>query len=188
MLLNECSESAFEEIYHLYSNRLLGYLTRVVKSEDFAAEILQETFIKIWNCRKNIDPNQSFRSYLFRVAENLVYDFFRKAARDKKLESTLINSSCNEYRHVEEIFCRKEEIQLLQDAINTLSPRRRQVFQLVKMEERSYDEVSELLQVSTSTINDHVVKATKAIHENLKSYYPQVIRVLFFLCFHKFLF
>lgn len=180
ILLNQDNQAAFEELYRLYSQRLLAYLTRLVKSQLFASEILQEAFIKIWNHRKNIDPEQSFRSYLFRIAENLVYDFFRKAARDQKLEAALINRACDEYRHVEETFCSKEHIQLLQDAINTLPSKRRQVFQLVKMEERSYDEVSKLLQVSTSTINDHVVKATKSIREKLERYHIIMISLLFF--------
>ncbi|MEO6845515.1 MAG: RNA polymerase sigma factor [Ginsengibacter sp.] len=180
ILLTQDNEAAFEELYHLYSQRLLAYLTRFVKSQVFASEILQEAFIKIWNHRKNIDPEQSFRSYLFRIAENLVYDFFRKAARDQKLEAALINRACDEYRHVEETFCSKEYVHLLQDAINTLPSKRRQVFQLVKMEERSYDEVSKLLQVSTSTINDHVVKATKSIREKLERYHITMISLLFF--------
>lgn len=186
ILLKESDEAAFEELYNLYSKRLLSYLIRLVKSENFAAEILQEAFIKIWNGRENIDSNQPFRCFLFRIAENLVYDFFRKAARDKKLEAALISSSCSEYNHVEENYSSKENIQQLRDAINTLPPKRRQVFQLVKIEERSYDEVSELLHVSTSTINDHIVKATKAIREKLSCYHSQVISVIFFCCIHNF--
>ncbi len=171
-------EKAFEKLYHFYSSRLLAYLTRLVKSETLASELLQDTFVKIWNNRQNIDPEQSFRSYLFRIAENLVYDFFRKAARDKKLMTALINSAC-QYSHVEEGFSDKENQQLLQDAINSLPPKRRQVFQMVKIEERSYAEVSVLLDVSTSTINDHIVKATKTIRENLERYHV-IESVLFF--------
>ncbi len=180
VLLNGSNEAAFEKLYHSYSSRLLGFLIKLVKSETFATELLQEVFIKIWNNRQNLDPEQSFRSYLFRIAENLVYDFFRKAARDNKLKAALINKACGEYRHVEESVCNKEDIQFLQDAIDALPPKRRQVFQLVKMEERSYEEVSELLQVSTSTINDHVVKATKSIREKLKPYHITVIGILIF--------
>lgn len=166
-LLGGGQESAFEELYSIYSNRLLGFLIRLVKSEDVAAELLQEIFIKVWNNRQNTDPQQSFRSYLFRIAENCVYDFFRKAARDKKLRSALINSVC-EYSHFEESFLNKENEQLLQEAINSLPPKRRQVFQMVKMEDRSYEEVSKLLNISTSTINDHIVKATKSVLETLE--------------------
>ena len=183
MLLNEGNEAAFEKLYHLYSNRLLGYLVRMLRSETFASELLQDAFVKIWDIRKNIDPAQSFRSYVFRISENLVYDFFRKAAHDKKLEAALINIACGEYLDVEEKFCRKEIDQLLRNAIKMLPPKRRQIFQLVKMEERPYEEVSMMLHVSTSTINDHVVKATKFIREKMQSYHVTTISVVLFFSY-----
>ena len=180
MLLTEGSETAFEKLYRLYSKHLLGYLIRLVKSETFACELLQDAFIKIWNNRCNIDPNQSFRSYLFRIAENLVYDFFRKAARDKKLQAVLINSASSEYRHLEEDVCSKENVQLLRKIIDDLPPKRRQVFQLIKIEERSYAEVSALLNISTYTINDHIVKATKFVRERLEGHHVMGIIILTF--------
>lgn len=178
-LLSRGAESAFEELYFLYSNRLLGFLIRLVKSEDVGAELLQEIFVKVWNNRENIDPQQCFRSYLFRIAENCVYDFFRKAARNKKLLSVLINSA-SEYSHIEESFLNKENEQLLQQAINLLPPKRRQVFQMVKMEDCSYEEVSRLLNISTSTINDHIVKATKSVVENLEQSHVVKLSILSF--------
>jgi len=178
-LLKNSDPYAFEEIYKLYSSRLLGYIIKLVKSELYAAELLQETFIKLWNNRNNIDVHQSFRAYLFRIAENNVYDFFRKAARDKKLQEAIIKSACEHYQHVEENLLTKENEQILQDAINLLPPKRREIFQLIKIEERSYDEVSEILSISTSTINDHIVKATKFIRENLKQYHIAETAVIF---------
>ncbi len=165
-LLTQGDEAAFEFLYLLYSKRLLGYLIKSVKSETIASELLQDTFIKIWKSRENIDPEQSFRSYLFRISENVVFDFFRKAARDKALQAILINA-CEEYSHVEENFFAKENDQILNDLINMLPPKRRQIFQLIKMEERSYNEVSDALSISPSTISDHIVKATKFIRQHL---------------------
>ena len=92
MLLSAGNEAAFEELYHLYSKRLLGYFIKLVKSETFAAELLQDAFVKIWNNRQNIDPDRSFRSYLFRIAENLAYDFFRKAAREESARNGLMKN------------------------------------------------------------------------------------------------
>lgn len=166
-LLTQGNESAFESLYHLYSKRLLGFLIKSVKSETSASELLQDTFVKIWKNRKNIDPEQSFRSYLFRISENVVFDFFRKAARDKALQAMLINSACEEYSHVEENLCTKENEQILHDVINLLPPKRREIFQLIKMEDRSYNEVSRALSISPSTISDHIVKATKFIRQHL---------------------
>ncbi|MEO8416411.1 MAG: RNA polymerase sigma-70 factor [Ginsengibacter sp.] len=169
VLLNESDEAAFEKLYFLYSQRLLGYLIKLVKSETIAGELLQDVFVKIWNSRQNVDPNRSFRSYLFRIAENMVVDFFRKAARDKKLRETLINNSCKEYSHVEESLFTKENEQILLDVISLLPLRRRQIFQLIKIEGYSYEEVSHLLAISPSTISDHIVKATKFIREHLEA-------------------
>lgn len=177
--LNNSDGEAFEQLYQLYSGRLFGYLIKLVKSEVFAQELLQDTFIKLWNKRENINPEKSFRSYLFRIAENNVYDFFRKAARDKKLQEAIIKNACENYRHVEENLLTKENEQILQDAINLLPPKRRQIFQLIKIEERSYEEVSTLLNISVSTINDHIVKATKSIHEALKQYHIAELGMIF---------
>lgn len=183
-LLSGGDQTAFEELYHLYSPRLLGYLIKLVKSEIYATELLQDVFIKIWNNRQAIDPDLSFRSYLFRIAENTVYDFYRKASRDQKLQAELIKVSVSEYNHVEESFSNKENEQLLQNVIDALPPKRRQVFQLIKIEERSYEEVSTLLNISTSTISDHIVKATKFIHERLKSWHATAMGLLGFFIYN----
>jgi hypothetical protein len=63
----------------------------MVKSVEISEEILQDLFVKVWIKRENLDSEKSFRSYLFKVSENLVYDFFRKAALNKKLESCLVS-------------------------------------------------------------------------------------------------
>jgi len=150
-----------------------------LKSEDLACEVLQDVFVKVWNNRKNIDPAQSFRSYLFRIAENCVHDFFRKAARDKKLQEALIRNTCKDYNPVEDTVYMKERNRLLREAIEALPPKRRQIFQSVKIEGRSYEEVSHMLHVSVSTINDHIVKATKSIREDLERYHITVVGILF---------
>ncbi|MEO6681748.1 MAG: RNA polymerase sigma-70 factor [Ginsengibacter sp.] len=180
-LFSKGDQFAFEKIYNQYSSRLFGYLRKLVKSEEHASELLQEVFIKIWNNRKTIDPDLSFRSYLFRIAENTVYDFFRKVSRERKLQEELIKINEEMYSHVEEAFFTKESQQFLQNVIDTLPPKRRQVFRLIKMEEYSYEEVSELLNISTSTISDHIVKANKFVEEKFKGYKNTSMSMIFLI-------
>ena len=129
--------------------------------------------MKIWDNRQNIDIDQSFRSYLFRIAENKAYDFFRKAARDKKLQAQVLVAATEHYEHIESMLFNKENLAILNGAIESLPSQRQQVFRLCKLERKSYQEVSELLGISTSTVSDHIVKATRSVKEylfaNLKS-------------------
>ena len=166
-LLKQGHEAAFEEIYKLYSSRLFGNIYKMVKSESAAREILQEVFIKVWNNRTGIDPERSFRAYIFRIAENNICDFFRNASRIKKMQSQIIVIATEHYEHIEELLLRKENNALLHKAINSLPPQRQLVFRLCKLEGKSYDEVSQQLGITVSTVSDHIVKANKTIREYL---------------------
>ena len=180
-LLKQGNEQAFEKIYKLYSSRLFGNVFRMVKSETTTQEILQDVFIKIWNNRDSIDLEKSFRSYLFRIAENKVYDFFRKASRDKKIQVQLFAVATEEYEHIETMIHRKENALLLQKAIDSLSPQRQQIFRLIKLDNKSYEEVSRQLGISVSTISDHIVKANKAIREFIFKHNDMTIILYCFL-------
>lgn len=167
LLLKQGHEAAFEKIYKLYSSRLFGNIYKMVKSESTAQEILQEVFITVWNNRTGIDPERSFRAYIFRIAENNVFDFFRNALRVKKMQSHILIIATEHYEHIEELLSRKENNAILHKAINSLSPQRQQVFRRCKLEGKSYAEVSVELGISVSTISDHIVKAKKTIREYL---------------------
>jgi RNA polymerase sigma-70 factor (ECF subfamily) len=182
LLLKQGNEHAFEKIYNSYSSRLFGNVYKMVKSETTTQEILQDVFIKIWNNRASIDLDKSFRSYLFRIAENNVYDFFRRATRDKKMRAQLFASATEEYEHIETMIYQKENALLLQKAIDSLSPQRQQVFRSIKLDNKSYDEVSRQLGISVSTISDHIVKANKAIREFIFTHNDMAI-ILFCLLF-----
>ncbi len=180
-LLKQGNEQAFEKIYNSYSSRLFGNVFKMVKSETTTQEILQDVFIKIWSNRASIDLDKSFRSYLFRIAENQVYDFFRKASRDKKIQAQLFAAATEEYEHIETIIHRKENALLLQKAINSLSPQRQQIFRLIKLDNKSYEEVSRQLGISVSTISDHIVKANKSIREFIFTHNDMAIILFCFL-------
>lgn len=157
------NEEAFGKIYKIYSLNLYSNLLRLVKLEAEAKEILQDVFLKIWLTRENIDLEKSFGAYLAKIAENKVYDFFRKLARDKKKETIFLEMTSCFFLVEEELNRSEEEAAMLDKAIELLPPQRQQVFRLCKLEGKTYKEVSELLNISVSTISDHIVKATKAI-------------------------
>ncbi len=159
------SQTAFRQIYSLYSGRIYLNIRKMVKSEQDAAELLQEVFIKVWDKRELIDAEQSFRSYLFQIAKYTVYNFIRKNNLEKQIQAYLSLHNTQLYTHVEEQLNEKQDEQWLSQTIEQLPPQRRLIYRLCKIEGKSYAEVSTLLRISTSTINDHIVKATKYIKE-----------------------
>lgn len=172
---------AFELIYLMYSPRLYSRLLKLVKSEVQAQEILQDVFIKVWEHRASLDPEKSFRSLLYKIAENKAHDFFRKTARDKTLESQLIRLSTTNFSSIEKYKSNEEDLTTLQKAINDLPPQRQQVFRLCKLEGKSYKEVSELLDISVSTISDHIVKGTKSVRDYFNKIGPALLIFTFMI-------
>lgn len=159
--------SAFHALYDHFSTQIYFNILRMVQDHDLAQELLQELFVKIWEKRATIDPDKTFSSFLHQIAKNMVYDHFRKLAVARKFETHLIDVTDECYSHIEEELVYKESNQLFLDAVAQLSPQRKQVFTLCKIEGKSYNEVSDLLKISTSTVSDHLLKSNKFIKAHM---------------------
>lgn len=158
---------AFEQMYHIYSPRLYANIFKLVKSVTITEELLQDTFQRIWEHHQNINTDKSFKSYIFTIAKHLVCDYFNKASRQRILERYLQAIEDKSALKIEQQLEEKESGLLLEKAVHQLPPQRKLVYTLCKIEGRSYEDVSNMLGISVSTISDHIVKATKFI----KAYY-----------------
>lgn len=181
--LKNGDERAFEVLYNNYKFRIAGNLFKLLKSDDLVKETLQELFFKIWEVRAQIDPEKSFKSYLFRIAENLVYDYFRKAAKDKRLLSKIVDSSSELYFHIEEEIENKEQFQKLQQAIDLMPPQRKMVFTLCKLEGKSYKEVENIMGITTKTISSHMLQANRFLKIYFKNSSALTISVVLSILF-----
>lgn len=161
--LQQGNGSAFSALYDMYSKPLYRNLLRLVKDEDVAQELLQDLFMKIWEIRERIEPEKSFKSFLYKIAENLAYAHFRQIAKNERLIAKLIISSVEFVTNAEDTIIVKENHALLQRAISSLSPQAKQVYTLCKLEGKSYEEVSQQLGISHKTISGHIVKANKDV-------------------------
>lgn len=165
--LREGNAGAFTQLYHQYSERLYYNILSLVKDEMAAEELLQEIFVTVWKKKETLHIRSSFAGYLFRVSRNKVYDFFKNLNREQELYRHIKAIATEHYSHVEESIFRRENACLLEKALEVLPPKRRQVFQLCKIEGRSYKEAGELMGVSVSTVKDHMARAREAVREYL---------------------
>lgn len=181
LLLKEGDYEAFNSIYQRYSLRILGRIVRLVKSEQIAEEVLQELFLKIWEKREHINPELSFRSFLFSVAQNIVYDHFRKVALDERHRSEFIKGYTEDYAHIEEELVFKQAEEQLMKAIAKLPPQCQKVFVLFKLEGKSYKEICSQMNISRSTVNNHITKANNLLKQELPFYQHHIVLVSLFL-------
>lgn len=168
MLLTQVRQGdarAFEEIYRIYSPLLYGHILRMVKSASTTEELLQDVFQRLWEYRGKIDPDKSFKSYLFTIARNLVFDYFNNTSRQRIAENYLQQRDA--VSGVQYLLEEKETADILKEAIQQLPPQRKLIYTLCKVEGKSYEDVSRNLGISMSTVSDHIVKATRSI----KAYY-----------------
>ncbi len=166
-MLRDGDAIAFGKIYEVFAPTLYQRLLRLLKDTDTVEEILQDTFLKLWEKRTQIDPKQGFTTYLYRIADHLAIDVFRRISRDKALQQELWASTVSFYLHTEETFLAKEQQQLISMAIEQLPPKRKQILILCKLEDKSYQEVAELLGISVSTVSNQLVKAIKEIKNHI---------------------
>jgi len=165
--LRNNDERAFSKLYSTCFRPIYRRIFSLVKDEAIADELVQDLFLKLWQKREDVDPQQSFEAYLFTIAQHLVYDHFRRIAKDKRLAARLLLNATDYYLHSDILLETKESRELLQKAIDQLSPQRREVFTRCKIEGKTYEETSLELGISVPTVNSHMTQSMKLVREYL---------------------
>lgn len=173
-------EYAFKHFYDIYNIPLYRKLLKLVQIDVIAEELLQDLFLKIWQKKDLIDPEQSFRAYLYRIAEHLVADHYRNLARQVKLEKETDLNKLEILDQVEDPFQGEFAQKIIHEAIATLPAQQQAVFRLCKIEGKSYEEVSQLLNISHATINTHISRASKAVKTYILKHHDTAILIMGF--------
>lgn len=156
---------AFDALYKLHSKPLLWKLRRMVKDPEEADELLQDLFVKVWEKRENINIQQSFQAYLYRVAQRMAIDYFRSLERRSRLHED-VQLRTSEYVHnTEENIIARETQDLINAAIALLPEQRRKAFTLCKLEGKSHAEAAEIMNISPNTVHNHLVKALSFVKD-----------------------
>lgn len=167
--IREGNRHAFEEVYNRYHKSIYRYLISIFQVPDMAEDLTHEVFIKLWEVREKLDIKGNFKSYLFRMSHNLAVDMSKALARDRQLRDRLIlhyqGFSDMELRTLEEL---KRFDNLVEEALQSLSPARRRVYELCKIEGKTYQEAADLLQISPNTVKEHMGQALATLRNFVK--------------------
>ncbi|MBE8721550.1 RNA polymerase sigma factor [Sphingobacterium pedocola] len=164
--LKRGDHNAFQELYCQYAPVIYSRLKKLIHHQEWVEELHQEVFLKVWENRAKINDDVPFQAILFRTAKSLAIDFYRKAIRDKKMQEQLIDI-VTEYYVSDPSFEDSEINKSLYCAIEKLPPQRKRVFSLIKLEGKRYEEVAKELDISLSTVKDHMAKAMAFLRDEL---------------------
>ncbi|MBS1737720.1 MAG: sigma-70 family RNA polymerase sigma factor [Bacteroidetes bacterium] len=160
---------AFSTIYLRYHDGLYNYLLKFTKNPTKAQDFVQDIFLKIWETRTTINIQSSFSAYLYRYAHNHAFNHLRRLAVDTKyLQETLhrIELGINDQSIINNLQWQQYQ-SLLGQALATLTPAKKQAFELVRTNGMSYEEAATLMGISRNTLKEHLVLAVKAIKQYL---------------------
>ncbi|MBV8256116.1 MAG: RNA polymerase sigma-70 factor [Chitinophaga sp.] len=161
--LRKGNKTAFIALYNQHYPSLYSYILHFIAIPQLAEDALQEVFIKIWEIRERVDPERSFRGYLYRITRNHVFKLLKKIAADEELRSRAMMELHRQTEDADTRLLWKQYEALLRDAITQLPPQRQRVFRLCREESKSYEEVATELGISRNTVKEHMVLALKSI-------------------------
>lgn len=159
---------AFEQLVFRYEKPIFGYILRFVSHKENAEDLVQETFIKIYRSLKTFDPEYKFKTWLFTVATNTVYDWLRKVKNNK--EMFIIDDPDSDFETIDDTWSYKliEDKELIDNALKNIKPVYQSAIVLFYRDELTYEEIAEVLKVPINTVKTYIYRAKKALSEELK--------------------
>ena len=174
-------EQAFELLFRKYYMRLCGFANKFLNDPEESMEIVQEVFMKIWEGKEDIDPENSLKSYLFKITQNLSLNRLRKKRVESKYIEIykLVYIDHSEFSSYESLLARELEDNI-STALDTLPPKCKRVFELSRIEGLKYGEIANLLNISVKTVEAQISKALNILRLELKDYLEILIFLLIF--------
>ncbi|WP_158563221.1 RNA polymerase sigma-70 factor [Chitinophaga silvatica] len=173
------NEKAFKILFEQYRGKLFNYISRFVKSETIAEELVLDVFMKIWIGRDLIAQVRNFDAFLFRIAHNKSIDFLRSAAGDKRLQELLWDKiDLADQIGADTGLMAQEYESKIRAAIALLPPQCKKVYTLSREEELSHDQIAQQLNISRATVNNHIVMAQRFIRNFLSKEIDLAIVIL----------
>lgn len=166
--LNKDDHASFRKLFERYGEALFQFSLSYLKSKEAAEDTVQEVFIKIWDNRKKIKNDTSFKSYLFTIGLNEIRKNFNNLSRRKKLQHSIIVESSDNRVLFEESNEFSLLIRRMEDLISEMPPKRREVFIKKKIEEKSLKVIAEEMDITTKTVEYHITEAMKFLKNEFK--------------------
>jgi RNA polymerase sigma-70 factor (family 1) len=158
-------ESAFTQLYLHFGKRLLQFAISLVRSREISEELVEDVFVKLWSGRERITSIDNITVYLYVAVKNKALNSLSQKAREliaapfDYLDLPVDEFSADPYN----LLITVEMMNRMQQVIESLPPRCKMIFKLVREDGLRYKEVSEILNISINTIDAQMAIAVKRL-------------------------
>jgi len=171
-------ETVFDTVFRKYYAPLCHYATKLTDGDpDEAEDIVQQTFVKLWERRHSLNIAWSVKAYLYKMVHNAALNRIRHQQTKNKYQQ--FNAQQLDTQHVLPEDTAPELRERLQNALNELPPQCRNIFELSRFEELKYREIAEHLDISIKTVETQMGKALRLMRMQLADYLVTIIGICF---------
>ena len=179
--IKEGDHAAFNEIVRRYQDKLINHVYYLLHDYETAVDISQETFIRLFQHADRYRADFSFSTYIYRIAQNLAISVIRQRKRrglfqmpfftsDKDGDEIEVEIADTRIIAPEDLMIDDERLQAVRRAITTLPENYRIPLVLRDVEEKSYEEIGEILNLPDGTVKSRINRARNLLKEKLREY------------------
>lgn len=162
-------EHSYVLLFEKYYNGLCNYVYKLSQDYDLSKDLVQNVLVRFWEKRAFLSIETSLQNYLLRSCHNEFLMYVRKQKREYGMIEELRWEAIYEANVNSEVNVLEEKWQSLSMLIETLPNKCKEVFKLSRLEQKKHKEISELLGISTKTVEVHITKALKIIRAQAKN-------------------
>ena len=151
-----------------YKNRLIYFAMRFLKSREYAEDIFQDAFAVVWQGRRFINPDASFSAYLYTIVRNRILNQLRDLSNQDKLREQILSQAVNYTNETKDEIIANDLRQFISRALQQLTPRQREIFQMSRERQMSHREIAEVLGISVNTVQESISISLRTLRTYLE--------------------
>lgn len=161
-------QSAFKQLFLHFYPKLNSFANSILSDKQLAEDVVAEVFMKLWENRQMLSTVQNVNYYLYIATKHTSLNLLKKQKRMQSMFLEDIDGSYSfSFQTPETKMISREAVSLIELAIKELPPKCRLIFYMVKEEKLKHKEISQILDISTKTIEAQITIALKKISDRV---------------------
>lgn len=178
--LKEGDERAFQVLFRKYYPAMCHFARQYLNDAELAEETAQDMFVKIWEKRDSLNIQSSVKHYFFRSIRNHCLNQIQHE-KIKKQYASMVIESANQEIVSEQYYMEVDLVQRIEKCIDSLPPKRQEIFRLSREQGMKYKDIADTLNISVKTVEAQMGFALKYLRDELKEYSNHLITLFLIL-------